>query len=166
MRSPSDNATDTLEWILKTIPKTFALPSTLHPKTYQGSLGTGHDILSTALFLSVVKEMLITTTEDTLLLLPYFPKKWLQKSDLNLEINHIQTRFGTISFSLKKTPKSYTLSINATFTKQPLGIKITFPEKISAVTVDNGREKKVSQYTVSIPSAAKNTVFQLENDAA
>lgn len=164
MRIPSSDFTNTLEWFLNRIPKTFAIPSTLHPKTYQGSLGKGHDILSTALFLNVVKHMMVASTDDTLILLPRFPKTWLQKADFNLEVHHLQTQFGIVSFSLRKTPLSYILSIQATFTKQPLGIKLTFPEKISAFTVDNGREKKAGQYTLSIPSAATSVVFQLEHD--
>ncbi|MBI2703932.1 MAG: hypothetical protein HYX32_01380 [Actinobacteria bacterium] len=91
--------TDRLDWLLSHASPTVAWPEAQHPTRGGGTVGSGHDIVATAAFLLLARDLLVRETADrSLALATVWPERWLGQG---LEVHDAPTSFGSVSYAVR-----------------------------------------------------------------
>lgn len=87
-----------IAWMLDMASPTWGWPQVIHPRTKGGTSGQGHHGATTAMFLSLVRFLLIRDVPGSLSLCPVWPRSWLGEG---VEVHGAPTSAGRISFAVR-----------------------------------------------------------------
>jgi hypothetical protein len=91
-------ALDRLDWLVGAASPTFTWPEAIHPRLGAGCMGDGHHGWATADFLSFVRQLLVTETDEGVAVCTMLPEEWNGRP---LAVRRAPTYRGRLSFELR-----------------------------------------------------------------
>lgn len=92
------SALDRLDWLLEHASGAVTWPEVLHPRTGGGSAGAGHDGVTVAEVLLLVRDLLVREEPDGLVLCSVVPDAWLGQS---WSVHDVPTAVGRLGFAVR-----------------------------------------------------------------
>ncbi len=91
-------ALDRLDWLVGAASPTFTWPEAIHPRLGAGCMGDGHHGWATADFLSFVRQLLVTETDEGVAVCTMVPDEWNGRP---VAVRQAPTHKGRLSFQLR-----------------------------------------------------------------
>lgn len=145
----NEKAFELITWLSKVSTGTTNWPEAIHPQKYTGSAGNGHHLASSAKFINLILDQIISIRERSIHLLPFVPPNWLNNGEI-IECNNYPTPFGIISFFVISSENSSKISWKTNFSTAPKDIVICSPKPLVKYSVDK-KEYKTNKKTLTLP---------------
>jgi hypothetical protein len=91
---------DMMTWLLAHASPTCNWPEAIHPKSGGGSAGDGHHGWASAEWLMLVRQVLLSESEESITLAPGLPPEWLRTAG-EIRVEEAPTRFGPLSYRIE-----------------------------------------------------------------
>lgn len=91
-------ALDRLAWLLESSSSTWTWPEIIHPRTGEGSRGSGQHGPTIAAFCSLVRRLVVDERDGGIVLCSVVPDPWLGQP---LEVRDAPTAFGRLGFAIR-----------------------------------------------------------------
>lgn len=155
-----DQVYASLEQILAMALSTYAWPRAVHPRTGGGSFGEGHDPLVTAMFLWVIRSMLIREENDSLILGAAFPAHWYEPGTV-IAVDKAPTGFGGIGYRIEAGIDQVELQLEGEYRFPPQNVRWDVPFTIKSAVV-NDREALHREHTILLLPQTRKVVLNRE----
>ena len=149
-----------LDRILTMALSTYAWPCAVHPRTGGGSFGEGHDPLVTALFLRVIRSILIREENDALVLGAAFPTHWYEPGTV-ITVDNAPSSFGTISYRIEAGEQRVELQLEGDYRFPPQSVRWNVPFAIKSALV-NDRKALHREHTILLLPQTRKVVLSRE----
>jgi GH15 family glucan-1,4-alpha-glucosidase len=149
-----------IDWLTTNTTSTGAWPEALHPHSKGGCAGDGHDTLATAEFLILVRNMLVKEEGQSLHITPIFPKEWLNNKK-PIQVKDLPSYFGKINFTMSFSENTVHLDMNNEYSLQPTTLKVSLPQPIKSLEIDNQEAKDIYKSVVHLPPNTKKAKLTL-----
>jgi hypothetical protein len=149
-----------LDRILTMALSTYAWPRAIHPRTGGGSFGEGHDPLVTALFLRVIRSILIREENDALVLGAAFPTHWYEPGTV-ITVDNAPSSFGTISYRIEAGEQQVELQLEGDYRFPPQSVRWNVPFAIKSAVV-NDRKALHREHTILLLPQTRKVVLSRE----
>lgn len=93
-----ESALARVRWLLDNSTPTWTFPELVHPHTSCGALGAGHHVPAGAEALLLVRDLLVRSTEDGIVVMPVLPPEWHAR---RWEVHDLPTPHGNFGFAVR-----------------------------------------------------------------
>ena len=149
-----------LEQLLALALPTYAWPAAVHPRTGGGSSGEGHDPLVTALFLWVIRSILLREENESLILGASFPAHWYEPGTV-IAADRVPTSFGNIGYRIEADADRVELQLEGEYRYPPQNVRWDVPFAIKSAVV-NDREALHREHTILLLPQTRKVVLNRE----
>lgn len=129
--------TGVLAWTLQHATPTFTWPQMIHPMTGGGCAGDGHYLPATAMFLRVIRDMLVREDGETLAIGSQMPAGWFEPGR-TIRVWQAPTRFGTVGYTIRAGEGRAEIEFDGEMAAPPQNICWQVPFQIESAEVDGG----------------------------
>lgn len=160
IRMRESRAYAALEQLLAMALPTYAWPRAVHPRTGGGSFGEGHDPLVTALFLWVIRSILIREESDSLILGASFPAQWYEPGTV-ITVDNAPTSFGNLGYRITADAGKVELQLQGEYRYPPQTLRWEVPFTIKSAVV-NDREALHREHSIILLPQTRKVVLNRE----